>query len=214
MRKSTIEILRPYISVYIIDFIKKLKYKWDIIKWEKAGYPSPPPHIIKQNAVRDYQKIYNYVTLVETGTFKGAMVDAQKKTFGKVISIELSVPLFELAQKRFQKDKNVIIIQGDSGKILPEIIKELTNPAIFWLDGHYSAGITAKGDKECPIYEEINAILSYNQLNHILLIDDARCFIGKNDYPTIEELTNFIREKDSRYQLEIKDDIIRYVIPS
>jgi hypothetical protein len=87
----------------------------------------------------------------------------------------------------------------------------INEPAIFWLDGHYSAGITAKGDKECPIFEELNAILNKNEFNHILLIDDARCFIGEGDYPTIEELTNYVKTKDKSYQVVVEHDIIRFV---
>jgi hypothetical protein len=142
----------------------------------------------------------------------GDMVDAQKTRFKNIISIELGVDLFKNASKRFRNDKNVLIVQGDSGKVLSKILLDINEPAIFWLDGHYSAGVTAKGDKECPIFEELSSIFSSKKFNHILLIDDARCFIGKGDYPTIEKLTEYIRSKNEKYQVEIKHDIIRYVI--
>ena len=89
---------------------------------------------------------------------------------------------------------------------------KINEPAIFWLDGHYSAGITARGDKDCPIFEELDAIFDKNNFEHILLIDDARLFIGEGDYPTIEELTNYIRIKKKKYRVNVKHDIIRYVI--
>ena len=149
---------------------------------------------------------------METGTYLGDMVEAQKKQFKKIITIELGIELFNEAKKRFFNDKNVRIVQGDSGKVLPDILKGITEPAIFWLDGHYSEGITAKGDKDCPIFEELNAIFCNSKYNHVLLIDDARCFIGKGDYPTIEELTDYIRGKNEKYNVEVKCDIIRYVI--
>jgi hypothetical protein len=114
--------------------------------------------------------------------------------------------------KRFKNDKNVTIVQGDSGKVLPKILKDINEPAIFWLDGHYSAGITAQGDKDCPIYEELDAIFDAKKLDHILLIDDARCFIGNGDYPTIAKLTEYVKSKNPKYQVEVKDDSIRYVI--
>ncbi len=79
------------------------------------------------------------------------------------------------------------------------------------MDGHYSAGTTAKGEKDCPIFEELNAILDSKNFNHILLIDDARCFIGKGDYPTIDQLTEYIKSKNEDYKVEVKHDIIRYV---
>ena len=82
-------------------------------------------------------------------------------------------------------------MQGDSGNVLNQLVPELNSAALFWLDGHYSGGQTAKGEKECPIYEELKSILA-SSLEHIVLIDDARLFIGQHDYPTIEELKDFV----------------------
>jgi len=179
---------------------------------EKKDYPSPPPHIVKQMTIKDYKTKYGYEVLVETGTFLGEMVEAQKKIFKKIYSVELSVELFNNAKRRFYNDKNVTIVQGDSGKVLPKILLGIDEPAIFWLDGHYSEGITAKGEKECPILEELDAIFNSKKFNHILLIDDARCFIGKRDFPTIAQLTEYVKRKNEKYQVEIKHDIIRFVI--
>ena len=180
--------------------------------WQNSGCPVPPPHIVKQMAIADYQQKYGYTTLIETGTFYGDMVEAQKKRFKKVISIELGVDLFKRAQNKFRNDKNVEIVQGDSSAALIPIAKDLKEPAIFWLDGHYSSGDTARGDKDCPVYEELDAIFGGKKLDHVLLIDDARCFIGESDYPTIAQLTEYIKAKNDNYILEVKDDIIRYTI--
>jgi len=114
------------------------------------------------------------------------MVQAQKNRFNKIISSELGIDLFWEAKKRFKDERHIIILQGDSGNILPIVLKDINEPVIFWLDGHYSGGITAKGNKVCPIFEEIDAIFSGKKYNHILLIDDARDFNGYVDYPTIE----------------------------
>ena len=88
------------------------------------------------------------------------------------------------------------------------MVSSLNDPAIFWLDGHYSSGITAKGELECPIYGELDAIFSFQSLNHLILIDDARLFNGTNDYPTIPELINYVKQKNSKYTISITDDII------
>jgi hypothetical protein len=181
-------------------------------EWLRNDCVGLPPHVFKQNIIFEFQKKYGYETLIETGTYKGDMVEAQKKYFNKIYSIELSIKLYRMAKKRFRKDKNIEIIQGDSGKVLSSIVGKLTKPAIFWLDGHYSAGMTAKGDKECPIFEELEAIFNAKTFNHILLIDDARCFTGQGDYPTIEELTQFVSLKNPAYNFEIKKDIICFSI--
>lgn len=181
-------------------------------EWQRKGSPVPPPHIVKQLAITNYVDLFGCNTLVETGTYFGAMIEAQMQNFKQIISIELDVPLSEKAKQRFRNDQHVRIVQGDSGERLPEIVKGLSSPAIFWLDGHYSHHVTAQGNKDSPILEEFDAILSSPD-QHIILIDDARCFNGQGDYPTIDFLSNYIINKNPNYKIEVKDDIIR-CIPS
>jgi hypothetical protein len=225
--KSLIKnILRPFVPKKLLNFRRKLlgnrqlrewqkrgfPSSFQLLEWQKRDYPIPPPDIIKQITVQEYQQKYGYTTFVETGTYLGDMVEAQKNKFKKVISVELSIDLFEKALLRFKNEYNIIILQGDSGKVLPEILRDIYEPAIFWLDAHYSTGITAKGNKECPIFEELDAIFSTNKFNHIILIDDARCFIGRGDFPTVEKLTKYVKSRNKNYKVELKNDIIRYVI--
>jgi hypothetical protein len=184
----------------------------ELRQWELNGKPAPPPHIVKQKAIKEYQEKYATKVLVETGTYLGDMVEANKNNFEKIYSIELSSRLYQKVLKRFKGDGRIVLLQGDSGKRLSEILKELDQPALFWLDGHYSGGITALGDKECPVPEELAAIFK-SPLDHIILIDDARMFDGTRDYPTIEQIKKIIDENKRNCQLEVKDDIIR-ITPS
>ncbi|HTJ52990.1 MAG TPA: hypothetical protein VL443_26230 [Cyclobacteriaceae bacterium] len=212
MKNTFKKILEPFVPQVLLNTWRKRQDKKNFEEWKKNGCPIPTPHLVKQNTIDEYRKKYACATLVETGTYMGDMVEAQKKRFKKIVSIELGVDLFVKAKKRFSNDQNVTIVQGDSGKVLPVILKDIDEPALFWLDGHYSEGVTAKGDKECPIFEELDAIFSSKRLNHILLIDDARCYTGSGDYPTIDKLTEFIKNKNDKYQVEVKHDIIRYAI--
>jgi hypothetical protein len=161
--------------------------------------------------IEEYQKRYSCSVLVETGIYLGDMVEAQGNNFKRIISIELDQHLYERAKHKFRKKSHITIYQGDSSKILPQIMPTITESALFWLDGHYSAGFTAKGDKETPIYEELEVIFQDSTHDHILLVDDARLFTGQSDYQTIEELSDFIRGKNKDYIIEVKDDIIRAV---
>jgi len=70
---------------------------------------------------------------------------------------------------------------------------KINEPALIWLDGHYSGGITGKSDINCPIYSELGAIFSTPNDN-VILIDDANCFDGTNDYPTYENLEKFFKK--------------------
>ena len=189
-------------------FKKKTDYKQQLDEWEKNGKPLPPPHIVKQNTIRDYQKQYNIHTLVETGTYLGEMVEALRATFTTIYSVELSEKLYRRAVRKFKKFSGIQLLQGDSSKVLAEIITRLSSPAVFWLDGHYSGGITALGDKECPVIEELQIIFSSPHL-HIILIDDARLFTGTNDYPTINELEQICNNLPHKYRLTTLNDIIR-----
>jgi hypothetical protein len=206
------KILMKVLPQPVLNVLKKKHQELQYDKWKKEGCPAPPPHLVKQLTIREYQQKYQVKTLVETGTYMGDMVEAQKKNFARIISIELGAALAEKAKKRFKNNNNVKIVIGDSGKALPGIMADINEPAIFWLDGHFSSGITAKGETECPIYEELDAIFNGKNLEHILLIDDARCFNGEGDYPAIETLTNYVKSKNANYTVEVKDDIMRYTV--
>jgi len=185
-----------------------INHEEQLAEWEKNGRPSPPPHIVKQMVIEEYRKKFQTSILIETGTYLGDMVEAQRDHFEKIYSIELSEKLFSRAKKRFKAYPHIYILHGDSGIVLNKLVNEIDKPALFWLDGHYSGGITAKAEKECPVPDELNAILK-SSLHHVILIDDARLFNGTHDYPTVEEISNIIIKNEKNYFLEIKDDILR-----
>src|ERR1041385_8976942 len=174
--------------------------------WEKQGRPSPPPHIIKEELIRDYARRFNTQILIETGTYLGDMVHAMKKSFSRIISFELDHTLAAQAQNRFANDNHIEIVQDDSGKLLGDYLAAINEPCLFWLDGHYSGGITAKGALETDRKNELTAIVSHAVGGHVILIDDARCFTGENDYPTLEELKSFIKPS---HKFCVEHDVIR-----
>ena len=147
--------------------------------------------------------------MIETGTYLGEMVEAMQRRFEKIYSIELSPELYVRARERFSEAENVRIALGDSARVLPMILAELHEPALFWLDGHFSEGNTAKGDRETPILDELDAIFRNEVKGHVVLIDDARCFDGTGDYPTLAELERVVRARNPNASFEVRDDIIR-----
>jgi hypothetical protein len=206
---GTLKQLLPFIPEPLRDCYLSYKYNKQLKKWERQGCPLPTPHVVKQLAIKSYQERFNIETLVETGTYLGDMVYAQRKLFKKIYTIELSEQLYEMCVKRLKKYKNIQVIQGDSGVVLASVVKEINEKTIFWLDGHYSGGITAKGETESPVMQELKTILESN-IEHIILIDDAREFNGTSDYPSIQELETVIREKGFlNSTVIVKDDIVR-----
>jgi len=189
-----------------------LKFRRDVEarrEWERQGRPSPPPHIVKEELIRDYAKTFKTNVLIETGTYLGDMIHAMKKSFARIVSFELDQKLAAQASERFAADKHVEIVQGDSGKLLGDYLKTINEPCLFWLDGHYSGGITAKGNLETPIKNELQFILSHPVGGHVILIDDARCFTGENDYPTVEELQQFVQSQKPDLKFAVDTDVIR-----
>jgi hypothetical protein len=155
---------------------------------------------------------------VETGTFFGDTIDFLKDHFSKLYTIELQEDLYLKAKERFEGNNNVEVIFGDSSTVLKELVLKLKGKTLFWLDGHYSSEFfvgstfvkTAKGDKNTPIIEELTEILKNGLNDNIILIDDARCFTGKNDYPSKKELLEFLKKYGIlKKQIKIKKDIIR-----
>ncbi len=188
---------------------KSLRNNIRTIEWQLKGKPIPVPPFVKQSIIKQIQQKYDLQTFVETGTYLGEMVDAQKNNFEKIISIELDLKLYESAKNKFKDFNHIEILQGDSGEILKSLLPKIKEPCLFWLDAHYSAGFTAKGKKETPIIEELDSILK-TEFNHVLLIDDARCFSHENGYPTISEITECVNNKrPNSYSIKIENDIIR-----
>jgi hypothetical protein len=177
--------------------------------WERSGRPVPPPDAVKQRTVREFGERFGLECFVETGTCLGAMLDAVKGDFKKIYSIELDEALFENAKIRFRAYKHIRLLQGDSGDLLPKILKDVRRPSLFWLDAHYSGGFTAKGKIETPVLRELESVFRHTKSGNAILIDDARCFSGEHDYPTIEELERFVRGKRPEAVFEVEDDIIR-----
>jgi len=193
----------------IYPYYKRIKEERLISNWYKKGKPAPPPHFIKQGVVKEYAKKFSITILIETGTYLGEMISAVKDVFDEIYSIELDIDIFTNAKKKFVNIKNVHIILGDSSEILPELLTLIEQPCLFWLDGHYSGGITAKGDLNTPILNELKSIFPHKNKGHVILIDDARCFTGQEDYPTIRALKEFVIKNRPDYLFKVKDDIIR-----
>jgi hypothetical protein len=191
------------------DLIRKTKDEIKYYHWRKNPGNEFPPNRVKQNTVIYYAKKYHPVIFVETGTYFGDMVNAVKNYFEQIYSIELDNFLFNRAKKRFRSNSLINIIHGNSKDELKHLLPKISEQSLFWLDAHYSAGITAKGDKITPVIDELEIIFSHNVKGHIILIDDARLFNGTDDYPSIEELKNYIISKNSSANIEIKDDVIR-----
>ncbi len=180
--------------------------------WIAKGSLLPVSNLSKQQVLRQFQQAHNVDTLIETGTYLGDTLFALYDDFTQLYSIELSTYYYLKAKKRFKHLPKVELLNGDSGKVLHRLVPTLEGKAIFWLDGHYSGGLTAKGKMECPVYEELAAIF-VSPFEHLIFIDDARLFTGQNSYPAIDQLQAFVQENKPDYHISLENDCIR-LLPS
>lgn len=174
----------------------------------RGGVTAP---MLKRKTVAKYAEKFNCNIFVETGTYLGEMVEYQEKNFQTIYSIEIADVFYKFSSDRLKKKKNIHIKKGNSGVVLKDIVSLLTpaDRVLFWLDGHYSGGLTGKGEKECPVIEELECIFSVRGGKDVILIDDARCFNGTGDYPTLEVLEEYIRNYYGNAKIKVKNDMIR-----
>lgn len=193
--------------------VRRLSSQWELVRWKLRGRPAPPPRLIKQQIVRQYARDFALKTLIETGTYFGEMIAATKDVFREIWSIEIEPWLYQRAQRVFSREAHVHLLLGDSRDLLPQVLAKLDRPALFWLDGHFSGGITGKGISETPIVQELDAIAAHRVKKHVLLIDDARDFTGKNDYPSVEQMRQYVGERFPGRVFQLENDIIRIHYP-
>jgi len=181
-----------------------------IFHWLGSGCNGLAPHPVKLMVIGSYLKRFSIDHFVETGTNLGDTLGYFARKGIGCTSIELSKELYQAACTVFKARKNVRLVQGDSSHRLPELLEQINKPVLFWLDGHYSSGLTTSAKTHTPVSAELNAILDHPIKQHVILIDDARYFDGTNDYPHLDDLLRVIRE-DGSYSAEVSTDIIRLV---
>lgn len=169
----------------------------------------PSPHLYKQRTIRQYAAKFKLGVLVETGTYMGDMVFAMRNRFEHIHSVELSSEFYERAVIRFSADPQVSLWKGDSAVLLSDIIKQLHEPTLFWLDGHYSGGITARAEVDTPVVAEVRAITEQCNVPFVILIDDARLFVGEDGYPHIDSLRKTLHSARPDLSVHVLGDIIR-----
>lgn len=182
-------------------------------EYEDGGRVGPPPHIIKQEAVREAGREGHVNTFVETGTLHGDMVAAVAHDFERLYSIELSRELWLLARLRFLGRRHIHLILGDSSEKLGALLQQIDSPCVFWLDGHYGGGAMARGKKDVPIIEELTAILAHRVKTHVILIDDVGIFErAAGETPSLAELEDLIRASCPSAGLVVEDNMIRVTL--
>ncbi len=141
---------------------------------------------------------------VETGTYMGETTVWASEHFKKVYSIEAAESIYLKTKEKLKDYSNITLIFGESNKELGKI--PINEPALFWLDAHYSAGETFNG--EVPLIEELKVINNLD-IDSYIFIDDSRFITAKwlgEQYCELADLINILSVK-KRY-IAIFEDVI------
>jgi hypothetical protein len=161
----------------------------------------------KRQHLIDWVRRSGVEMFVETGTYRGETTLALRGAVRRCVTIELDSVLHAAARETFAGMADVELLLGDSGTLIRDVLARLDEPALFWLDAHYSGAGTGRGSEDSPILGELDSILGHRIRDHIVIIDDAREFVGENGYPTARRLARFVESRG--YAIRIRDDLIR-----
>jgi hypothetical protein len=176
-------------------------------RWVRAGFTVPYPQYVKQAAL--LRHVVPGSVFVETGTYKGATSRYFRRKGFQVATIEVHQPLFDKYAPALRK-LGVDSRLGDSTTVLPEILNDYAPEPSFtvFLDGHYSGGITGKGDADVPVIAEFDVLRSF-ALDHpdkdlVVIVDDVRLFMPDGDpkYPMKSSLIDFARSIEATWSFE------------
>ena len=103
-------------------------------------------------------KKYNLNVFIETGVGNGdGVIEAQKHSFEKIISIEIMPLQVQRMREKFKDDSRVEIIEGDTLNQLPFILASLKNDnnVCFFLDAHYPGADIGMGRHDADVSEDL-----------------------------------------------------------
>lgn len=189
---------------------KKLGHYPDFWYWKLRGRPTRSPHLLKQRTLKGYAARFGIKVLVETGTYYGEMVEAVKGDFERIYTVEMNPELVAQARARFARYPHIQVLQGKSEQVIPELLKSLSAPSLFWLDAGYFgwAGERTPGF-ESRLIGEVQAILGHAAGNHVILIDDARTFTGRGGVPSVEQFREAVLRGRTGWEMTVEHDMVR-----
>lgn len=189
---------------------KKFLY-WYILRNRAVS----PPDIFKRRLIKTYAARTGIKTFIETGTYKGDAVYAVRNAFESIYSIELHKPFFEKSSERFQQFDHIHTLYGDSPSVLKQLMPNIKEPCLFWLDAHGGeASLDDSGNvKPAPVIEELQTICNHLNEYHVILIDDAHTFRndrkwGKGVWSKLRTMRKEFLEQHSDWKWYVRYDIL------
>jgi len=146
----------------------------EYVTWEFEGiqHRQVSPRY-KHALLEDYANRFGLKTFIETGTCAGdTLAFMRHLRMEHCYSIELSEYYWGYASRRFEGQKDVTLIHGDSAVELRKLLASFGDSrprVLFWLDAHDSGGLTAAGPS--PLLKELEAIFEAGMTGAVLIDD-------------------------------------------
>ena len=135
---------------------------------------------LSNQILNDYIK--DYKVWVECGTHAGDGIRiARSSGYEHIHSIELDEKYYNYALCQFKDDNKIKIYEGDSASVLRNVLENIDEPIVFWLDSHPNGMLNINNT---PLKGELKAIKDWmvtTGLKPIILIDDMRLFENKQE---------------------------------
>jgi hypothetical protein len=136
----------------------------------------------------------NHDILVETGTYLGDTIAFFVPHARRIVSIEIDGTLHARAAERFANNANVELVLGDALESAPQIVSELEEPCLLWLDGHFSGGATGRSALDEPAVAILRRIAQLRCASGTtVVIDDLRRFGRESGVPALDSLLDASR---------------------
>jgi hypothetical protein len=176
------------------------------------GVGAPPSQRAKQRHLLALMSERGHDMLIETGTYLGETTAYFASRARRVVSIEIEPALHARAARLFADAPSVEILLGDGMEIVPRLVGELESPCLIWLDGHFSGGITGRGELEEPAVEILRRIREQSPPRGMtIVVDDLRLFGSDPAAPGLAALVDAARETfpDAQLTAELDALVIR-----
>ncbi len=79
---------------------------------------------------------------------------------------------------------------------------------MFWLDGHFSAGVTHGANDANPLLAELAAISTSNVGPHVVAIDDVSSLSDRESNCSLSDVIRALEQIDDSYTLYFDYDVL------
>lgn len=146
-------------------------------------------------------------TFVETGTYLGDSTEVASYVFERVESIEICQDLYNKASQKLTSPR-IKLHLGDTVQLLPDIVKTIDAPCMWFLDAHQSGPETQNNGQWVPLLNELDIILrSRKEYHDIFVIDDVRLFSAHWDWADVS--LESIQDIFKRYGIPIVNKFVK-----